>query len=324
LQEFFLIFQNFSIGRKVERVIGPNIETKPGPEASLDVEYIMGVGAGVETWAWYTPGRAPDNPLNEPFYEWLVNVSSTNPIPWVHSVSYGEDEKSVSFEYAARTNTEFMKLGARGVSIFFASGDSGAGGNCSRTLRFTPNFPAGCPWITAVGGTFLGNPGETPTQEMADPISGGGFSDYWPRPSWQNAAIENFIKNGRGNPPAQYWNQTGRGYPDVAAQSEFYLVVMDRIPLPVSGTSAAAPATAGIFALLNDLRIQNGKTPLGFVNPLIYQIGATVPNAFNDVTVGQILACGLFTFKAIPGWDVTTGWGSPNYRILSQAVLALP
>ena len=61
--------------------------------------------------SWYTPGRAPDNPENEPFLEWLANVTSTSPLPGVISVSYGEDEKSLSLDYAQRINVEFQKVG---------------------------------------------------------------------------------------------------------------------------------------------------------------------------------------------------------------------
>jgi hypothetical protein len=56
----------------------------------------------------------------------------------------------------------------------FAAGDDGTGGNCSDSNRFTPDFPSGSPWVTAVGGTIGGIPGKSPTDEIADSISTSG------------------------------------------------------------------------------------------------------------------------------------------------------
>jgi len=283
----------------------------------------MSVGQGVKTWVYYTAGRSPTSPENEPFLAWLLNVTAEAQIPNVFSVSYGEDEKSVGLDYAMRINVEFQKLGTRGVSIMVASGDNGAGGNCSSTGRMSPDFPSGSPWVTAVGGVTGGTSGSTPTGEVTDLISGGGFSDLWPRPSYQDEAVANYIKNGKLPDPI-YWNQSGRGYPDVAAQSESFFVVVYGLPMPVSGTSCASPTFAGVVSLLNEVRISKGKSPLGFLNPLLYQIAPTTTNAFNDATIGSNLGCGHGGFPAIAGWDAATGWGSPNYSILSSVVAELP
>jgi tripeptidyl-peptidase-1 len=96
------------------------------------------------------------------------------------------------------------------------------------------------------------------------------------------------------------------------------------VPLPgVAGTSCASPTASGVFALLNDLRLNAGKTSLGFLNPFIYQNAAS----FNDITKGIGNGCGLGGQKGFPaakGWDPVTGVGSPNYAKLSAAVRALP
>merc|ERR1719161_2858628 len=99
--------------------------------------------------------------------------------PLVHSVSYGNDEKQqTSVEYMNTCNDAFKKAGAAGLSILFASGDQGV---CGREgcgifrFHFHPDFPAGSPYITAVGGTdFLGS---SIGEETAWELSGGGFSD---------------------------------------------------------------------------------------------------------------------------------------------------
>lgn len=89
-------------------------------------------------------------------------------------------------------------------------------------------------------------------------------------------------------PEAFLWNQTGRGYPDVAAlggQRSPYCVSAGNHFEPVSGTSASTPVVAGIVARLNGLRLAAGKPPLGFLNPFIYQHAAS--GAFHDVTKGD-------------------------------------
>jgi tripeptidyl-peptidase-1 len=324
LQEFFKLFLNQSVGQSPAQSFGPNDPSQTGTEAELDVQYIMGMGVGVPTWAYYTPGTAP-NPNNEPFLAWLLFLAQQSTIPAVLSVSYGEDEKSVGLDYGGRVNAEFQKVGLRGTSIMFAAGDDGAGGNCSSSGRFTPDFPSGSPWVTAVGGTTGGNPGSVPTGETADGISGGGFSDYWPQPAWQSDAVAYYLKNAPALPGQQYFNATGRGYPDVAAQSEGFVVVQDGFPLPgVGGTSCASPTFSGIIALLNDLRIQQGKSTLGFLNPLLYKIAPANVNSFNDVTSGTNEGCNGDGFTAYNNWDPVTGWGSPNYSMLKPIVQALP
>merc|ERR1712100_816341 len=88
------------------------------------------------------------------------------------------------------------------------------------------------------------------------------------------------------------------------------------------GTSCASPTAAGIVGLLNDVRLQNGKPTLGFLNPLIYENAA----AFNDIISGSSSGCGLFSkgWPATKGWDAVTGLGTPNYEKLAKVVTALP
>lgn len=73
------------------------------------------------------------------------------------SVSYGDDEPSLEAAYMVSVNNYFAAMGARGVSLLFASGDAGVGGGagCGPQNQFVPSFPAGAPWVTAVGGTTL-------------------------------------------------------------------------------------------------------------------------------------------------------------------------
>jgi len=86
---------------------------------------------------------------------------------------------------------------------------------------------------------------------------------------------------------------------------------------PVGGTSAATPTIAGVAAYLNDLSYRKSGKPLGFLNPLFYQMYAEAPEAFTDVTIGdnRCTEDGCFStckgYKAAKGWDPVTGLGTP-------------
>ena len=101
-----------------------------------------------------------------------------------------------------------MKLGARGVSVLFSSGDSGTG--CRASTAFVPSFPAASPYVTAVGATD----GRTPAEGSAS-FSQGGFSNYWPRTDapFQSAAVAAYIAAG-GLPAQSFWNASGRAVRD--------------------------------------------------------------------------------------------------------------
>lgn len=83
----------------------------------------------------------------------------------------------------------------------------------------------------------------------------------------------------------------------------------------VDGTSCSAPIFAGIVALLNNYRIQNHKSPLGFLNPLLYQN----PQAFTDIITGSnpYLCC--------PGFEATTGYDSLRFAsFVAHSLVGLP
>jgi tripeptidyl-peptidase-1 len=132
-------------------------------------------------------------------------------------------------------NTVFASLGVRGLSFLFASGDSGVGGDssCGPQGQFVPSYPAGSPYVTAVGGTTLSKPFER-GNEVAWSGSGGGFSNIFQQPAWQKNAVQTYLsKSGSNLPPSNLYNATGRAYPDVAAFSTGFSVVVDLIPQPV-------------------------------------------------------------------------------------------
>ncbi|KAL9080903.1 MAG: hypothetical protein Q9157_000403 [Trypethelium eluteriae] len=157
----------------------------------------------------------------------------------------------------------------------------------------------------------------------------------------EGAAVSNYLTNFVSDSTKQYYGQyvnfTGRGFPDVAAHSvdPDYIVFQGGAITPSGGTSAAAPVTASIIALLNDARLRAGKPTLGFLNPLIYGGGY---KAFTDITSGQSDGCngndtqngevipgaGVIPgshWNATTGWDPVTGFGTPDFGKLLAATL---
>ncbi len=223
------------------------------------------------------------------------------------------------------------------VTVVAATGDTGAAGEPCALIdalsggissSFVPRkevvLIASDPFVLSVGGTTLDAShttgawiGETAWGlPYGDPgtgfqASGGGFSHLFSRPSYQNGGA------GIG---------AYRGVPDVAADANphtgFPVVTANAGRVYASGhggTSASAPLWAGIIALAD----QYAKRHLGFVDPAIYQIarGPHYHQAFHDITAGPANTAefpdGTITgYRAGPGWDPVTGWGSPNAGVL--------
>ncbi|KAI1748924.1 peptidase S8/S53 domain-containing protein [Xylaria castorea] len=266
----------------------------------------------------------------------------------VISVSYGQIEGALPEFYQIRQCNEWMKLGLQGVSVIYASGDSGVANrynsgypnSClnadnlfvdNNGTRYSPSFPVNCPYITSVGATTLiGNDTDSGERAVSVPstgpanayYSGGGFSNIFPVPSYQASAVQKFMKKYAPKYGPNVYNDTGkaRGFPDVAAIGLSVATVWNGSTYGVGGTSASAPIFAGIVNLLNEERIAIGKGPIGFLNPTLY----AHPQAFNDITIGNNPGCGTGGFNATPGWDPVTGLGTPNYDKLLPIFLRLP
>lgn len=300
-------------------------------EANLDVQYVLAVSHPIPILEYSTGGRGPlvptaDQPTppgsNEPYLEFLqyILAQPDSALPQTLTTSYGEEEQSVPEDYARKVCNMFMQLGARGVSVLFSSGDSGPGNSCIRNTDqapfFNPTFPAGCPYVTAVGATS----GTAP--ERAVSFSSGGFSIYHAQPDWQKAAVAQYLQT-VGGTYSSYFNASGRGIPDVAAQGSAFAVIDKGRTARLSGTSASSPVFAGVVALLNAARKSQGQAPLGFLNPWLYQNSA----ALTDITTGAGVGCqgnSAFPvsgarFNATVGWDPVTGLGTPKFGELLAA-----
>ncbi|KAI0258483.1 tripeptidyl peptidase A [Gloeopeniophorella convolvens] len=329
LQKFYAAQRPDALGSSFTTVLingGQNDQTpaNAGGEADLDVQIAFGLTHPTPGTFWSTGGSPPFKPDaietandNEPYENWVQFVLAQEKVPQTISTSYGDDEQTVPKDYAVRVCKDFAQLGARGVSVIFASGDSGVGdgdanpasqkcfsNDGKNQTRFIPVFPAGCPFVTTVGGAMQ-------VPEVAASFSGGGFSNYFARPSWQDEAVGTFLEA-----PA-----CRKAYPDVSAQSVNFLVVIGGNPELVAGTSVAAPTFAGVVGLLNDARLAAGQPTLGFLNPLLYALKG---KGLNDITKGNAPGCGTPGFNATTGWDPVTGLGTPNFGELKAIVTAKP
>jgi len=289
------------------KAVGPD-RSGAGTEANLDAQYITAMGHGADIWVWTNQNKNSVN-NQEPWVQFFSNVSAAADLPLIFSISYGEGEDTLTKDYMDRSDVELQKIATRGISMMAASGDNGAG--CSDG-KFVANFPADLPHITSVGGTSSCRSGSG-----AAGFSSGGFSNTYPQQSWQAAAVKTYL-SGSNVPASSYFNATGRAYPDVAACGSVVICSDFICGLGVEGTSCASPIFAGTMALVNDKRLAAGKSPLGFLNPMLYANAA----AFDDVTSGSTQGCVGAHWTAVAGWDPTTGLGTPNYSKLVAAALA--
>lgn len=296
--------------------VGKNGNTA-GVESELDIEYAKGIAPEIPLTVVYNAQYS--------LLSWANQITNLENSPLVHSVSYGNDEVQQSSEqYMNTANTAFMKAGARGLSILFASGDQGVCGRSGCGLIqhsvFHPDFPGASPYITTVGGTDFAGTGIG--DETTWKSGGGGFSNTFGQPAYQKQAVAAYLANKSANfPPQKLWNSTGRGYPDIAAlggQKNSYCVSTGGRFAGVAGTSASCPVAAAIFAKVNGVRLAAGKPALGFLNPFIYKN----PDAFFDVTSGTNSHWKKYGFTAVKGWDAATGFGTPNYEALAKAAMA--
>merc|ERR1712137_726047 len=349
LQEFFILMGLPRDATVVE--IGPN-PSPAGGEANLDIQWIMAMAPGAPTYFWSV--RAKSDAEIDHILTWCYEIGNyTNP-PLVNSLSYGMTEgnvdKYLGSGYLNRTNTELQKLALQGLTIIIADGDTGAndiGPPPMSQLQCNPShpdWPSDSAYVTAIGSTYitplaepicynshgmncLNNPlGEVTTSVEFGMTwtTGGGFSNVTPRPSYQDAAVEQYLNNNQNVPSSGYFNASGRAYADAVTVGHNLQVVLSGSLAAIDGTSASAPIFGGIVSVLNNARLNAGKTPLGFMNQLLYQSLAELPAAWSDVTVGRN-RCGAYGWKPVcceegytcgVGWDPVSGAGSPNVELL--------
>jgi tripeptidyl-peptidase I len=235
------------------------------------------------------------------------------------SVEYGRACDALFMQYGLEGLTFVFSSGDDGLGGSYVRDEETYDLGCSQAW---PSWPASSPYVTAVGATVLtdkylpvcgqnyasrapiptnlGLPaqctgtGETVcTSAMGGVItSGGGFSDVNNRSysaPWQEAAVDNYLRsaNSENYPDLSYFNEYGRGYPDISTYGSNYFIYLGGEITRESGTSASAPVFAAMVTLWNDIRLANGQPPMGFIAPFLYYIYEQNPEAFNDVVTGN-------------------------------------
>src|ERR1017187_8444253 len=266
-------------------------------EQTIDMTQALGMAPGLSSLVMYVGstdsaifnGMATASPLN-------AQLSSS----WTWSPADPNTDKPY-----------FQEFAAQGQNLFQASGDSAAWKSSSRI------FPADDVYLTSVGGTDLvtSSAGGPWSSETAWANGGGGISpDKFAIPSWQTATASGCSK----------CSKTYRNAPDVSANANYtFYVCADQTTCTANdygGTSFAAPMWAGYLALANQQSLANGGTALGFINPTLYTIGlgSSYTSDFHDITGGSN------GYAATTGYDLATGWGSPNGAALINALLGTP
>jgi uncharacterized protein (TIGR03437 family) len=315
----------------------PGISRGDIDEAHLDIE-----------WS----GAAAANATIEYVYAYdvlnAVQYAIDQNIAPVISTSYGMCEGEVSAGEANTMRGWAKQANAQGITWFSASGDNG-GADCAYigSSALSVDMPGSIPEVTSVGGTEFSEGAGTywaatnsnvsasatgyipetswndSAQIGAPSATGGGASQFFAKPSWQDVP---------GVP-----GDTMRHVPDVAlnasAEHDGYLVYSQAADVVFGGTSVPAPIFAGLAALLNQNAIKNGKQSspgLGSLNPNLYALSQTAPSVFHDITTGDnivTVTCtrqtnctpGTVGFPAGPGYDQVTGLGSVDaYQFVAK------
>ncbi|MEC3977559.1 trypsin-like serine protease [Amycolatopsis sp. H20-H5] len=275
--------------------------TKPGNdqlEVTLDVEAVAATAPG----AAQTVYEAPNS--DAAWVDEMAKIASDNSIT-ILSGSWLNGEKCESAPIKA-SHDSYTQMAAQGITMLSASGDWGATGCGYQGDNSTvqADFPASDPLFTGVGGTQLRTSDSAGTYQSescwnqgssGNTRSGGGYSQIYAKPSWQTGS-----------------NQF-RSVPDVALDADYgagaLSVYMNGGWQDVGGTSLSSPLWAGYVAMVNQKAKGQGKSPVGAMNPTIYSIAGSsqYSSTFRDVTSG-----GNGTYNAGTGYDLCTGWGSPQ------------
>ena len=262
-------------------------------EQTLDMTQAIGMAPGLASLTNYI--GSVDTAI-------ISAMTTHSPLPTTIGCSWGWTPADPS-----TLDPYFQKMAAQGQNFFAASGDS------STWSTKNEAWPADDAYIVSVGGTDLVTKSAAGpwSSETAWVDSGGGITpDKIAIPSWQQ--LSGVITT------ANKGSTTLRNGPDVSANANFsFYTCSDQttcLANEYGGTSFAAPMWAGYIALVNQQLVANGKSTIGFINPTIYAQNVTSAYAadFHDITSGT-----SGSYSATTGYDLVTGWGSPNTGLLA-------
>ena len=266
-------------------------------EQTLDMTQALGMAPGLASLVMYI--GSSDTAI-------ISAMTTHSPLPTTIGCSWGWTPADPS-----TLDPYFQKMAAQGQNFFAASGDS------STWSKRNEAWPADDANVVSVGGTDLttSSAGGAWKSETAWVDSGGGISpDKIAIPSWQSqAGVINSSNKG---------STVNRNGPDVSANANFtFYVCADQTTCSANlygGTSFAAPMWAGYIALVNQQLVADGFARIGFINPFLYSFGlsSSYSTDFHDITSGK-----SGSFSAVTGYDLVTGWGSPNGQGLLNALV---
>jgi len=265
-------------------------------EQTLDMTQALGMAPGLSSLVVYV--GSTDTAI-------ISAMTTHNPLPTAIGCSWGWTPADPS-----TLDPYFQKMAAQGQNFFAASGDASTWSSRNEA------WPADDAYVVSVGGTDLTttSAGGPWNSETAWVDSGGGISpDHIAIPSWQaQSGVINSSNKG---------STTLRNGPDVSANANFtFYVCADQTTCTANsygGTSFAAPMWAGYIALVNQQLVANSQPTIGFINPTIYSqnVTSSYSTDFHDVTSGT-----SGSYSAVAGYDLVTGWGSPNGQGLINAL----
>jgi kumamolisin len=355
--------------RITRTTVGTRTNSDDGEETPLDLEVIVTAAPRLSRIDLFTATQTGQvvNFSNSLVQATSLALGSRAARPDAISLSLGVCEGLSGLFLGAGTltgvhalNDLFALAGASGISVLVAAGDNGAAG-CARAANTSiplAEFPGSSPWVTTVGGTnfeldasnrikaevvwnstpaFVAEARARGLQVPGGDLGvggGGGHSLVFPRPWYQRA------------PGLSTEQGTTRVVPDVAMLADitpgyaYYCTTATCTSrgvdgwATVGGTSAATPLLATAVTLMNQDARRRGQPPLGFLNPLIYQLATSSRRAalFNDVKIGTndvseampgstYFPAPLGVYPAVRGFDYASGWGSPRLAAFNAAAL---
>ena len=260
-------------------------------EVYLDIEVVGGMCPNSTLNVYFAPNSFQSfyNAINQA----IIDGNKIISISWgLHESGWGNTNMTLY-------NNLFKNAVSAGVTICAASGDFGAKDD-GRTLSV--DFPASSPYVVACGGTTLNAPTNAytnSTSEIAWSGSGGGFSSFFARPTYQNS----FNTNSK------------RSVPDVAATADpktGYIIYEHGRYYVIGGTSAVSPLYCGFLGLINF------KAVRGQLNVQLYS--KYLASNANKLMFHDIKSGNNGGYNAIVGYDKSTGLGSPNFNRIKSLI----
>ncbi len=276
-------------------------QTGADGEVLLDIEVAGALAPASSIVVYFAPNT------DAGFLDAIAEAAHAEPTPAAISISWGQSEDLWTVQARNAMDDALLDAVSLGVTVTAAAGDNGSS-NGSSDGAPNVDFPASSPHAIACGGTTLHATAHRVRSETVwnngpgGGATGGGVSNIFARPSWQDHAGVPGIQRGPG----------GRGVPDVAGNADpstGYRVFVHGSPTVIGGTSAVAPLWAALVARCAGALDRR----LGWLQPTLY----TLDGVMRDITEGNNGA-----FKAGSGWDACTGLGVPDGGALLRALSA--